>query len=582
MRRVGNTDAGRYPGAMASSLDAPEFELRRHLRAIWQRRKIIAIVVLLLVASTLIASAREEPLYEGGVKVLLQRRATESVFGVQEEVESEDSRRVNNEIEVMKSEPVRAAVRRQLGSHDGVSVAQVGDTDVVEIKGFSSDRQRAAAIARAYALSYIDLRRQQAVNDLTAAVAKTQARIDSLQAQIDALDRRIDEEQQRAFGAAAGSPVRSEPMEGLTAQRNHLLTQQASLRQRVDDLQLDADLRSGGAELVTGSAVSVSQVRPRPVKDGVVALALGLFLGVGLALLLEYLDDSIKTREDVARAAPDLPILAVVPAMRRLKDGPSLPISLLEPHSAVAEAYSGLRTSLQFLSTEPPPQVFQVTSAKAEEGKTSVVSNLGVASSRAGRKVVIVDCDLRRSRLHQFFGVPNEVGFTSVFFGQARLEEALQSAPGADSLSLLTSGPMPADAPEILSARKTAEILAELQSNYDAVLLDCPPVLPVSDAIALSAWVDATILVARAGSSTRRELLRTVEVLAQADAPLVGMVLNAVTAEVGYGYGYRYRERPSAPSGRTVAEAGLRGHRPGRWRRVPAAHEADRVSEPGL
>jgi capsular exopolysaccharide synthesis family protein len=171
--------------------------------------------------------------------------------------------------------------------------------------------------------------------------------------------------------------------------------------------------------------------------------------------------------------------------------------------------------------------------------------------ANTGQRVIIVCCDLRRPRIHEFFGLTNATGFTSVLLGKSPLSAALQPVPGQAGLALMASGPPPPNPSELLASRRTAEVLAALRSECDVVLVDSPPVLPVTDSIVLSRMVDATILVGTASRTTRKEYRRAVELLQQVDAPLVGTVLNGVEEEglYGYGYGGYYRLDDDAPVG---------------------------------
>lgn len=482
----------------------------------------IALLVLLAVGAALALSLTREAVYQGEVKVLLQPAATESLFDPGSGEGPDPVRRVQTEIEVVKSEPVRAAVRRDLGSVPKAQVSAVGETDLIVVKARSGDRARAAAIARAYADAYIEFRRTQSVADLGRAQRNIQAKIADLQRQIDALE-------PEASNSSATSTT-----------RDQLLSQQALFKQRLDELQVDAELKMGGAQVVTTSPVPTAKVAPTPVRTTAIALTLAAVLAVGLAFLLESLDDSIRTKDDLERAVPALPTLGLILDVDEWKD-PSRPlaVTLHDPESPPAESYRSLRTSLQFIGDQRAPRIVQLTSSGPGEGKTSTLSNLGVVLARAGRRVVMVDCDLRRARLHEFFGCGDDVGFTSVFVDDVPLAGALQRVDDLD-LWLLAAGPLPPNPSELLAARRTGELLHSLASEFDMVLLDCPPVLPVTDATALSVWVEATVLLAGAGITRKDDLQRTVEVLLQAEAPLVGTVLNRVTAEAGYGYGYAY------------------------------------------
>jgi capsular exopolysaccharide synthesis family protein len=169
--------------------------------------------------------------------------------------------------------------------------------------------------------------------------------------------------------------------------------------------------------------------------------------------------------------------------------------------------------------------------------------------------VIVACCDLRRPRLHEFFGLDNTVGFTSVLLGDIPLSAALQDVAGRPGLRVLASGPLPPNPAELLASRRATEVLTALRAQAHMVLVDSPPVLPVTDAAVLSSRVDATLVVATAGLTTKRELVRTLEVLGQVDAPVAGVVLNGVGGEGSYGYrygyGYRYYryERPAEEKG---------------------------------
>jgi succinoglycan biosynthesis transport protein ExoP len=507
----------------------------------------MALVLFLAVAGALGLSLTQKPVYQGEVKVLLQPADTESLFDPATGDGPDPVRRVQTEVEVVKSEPVRAAVRRELGPVPRASVSPIGETDLIAIKARSGDRQRAAVIARAYADAYIEFRRTQAVLSLGRAERNIQAKIDDLQRQIDALG-------PQASASAAASTT-----------RDQLLSQQALFKQRLDELQVDAELKTGGAQVVTTSPVPTTKVAPTPVRTTAIALALGTVLAVGLAFFLESLDDSIRTKDDLERAVPELPTLGLILDVDEWKDASRpLAVTLENPESPAAESYRSLRTSLQFVGDQRAPRLVQVTSSGPGEGKTSTLCNLGVVLARAGQRVAVVDCDLRRARLHEFFGCQNTVGFTSVFLGHTALGGAMQKAGDLD-LWLLAAGPLPPNPSELLAARKTGEILHSLASNFDVVLLDCPPVLPVTDATALSVWVEATVLVASAGITRKEDLQRSVEVLLQADVPLVGAVLNRVTRAAGYGYGYAYAYQQSTGRRRrrAVSSASRGGARSG-------------------
>jgi capsular exopolysaccharide synthesis family protein len=293
---------------------------------------------------------------------------------------------------------------------------------------------------------------------------------------------------------------------------------------------------------VSAAQVPTSPVSPTPKRDGLVALFVGLILGVGLAFLREYLDDTIKSKEDVEAALGALTVLSIVPRVEDWRDPSTTElVSIDQPKSSAAEAYRTLRTSVQFVGLERQMKLIQVTSPAAAEGKTTTLANLGVALARAGKRVVMADCDLRRPRVESFFGLANDVGFTNVVVGDISLADAVQHVPNEPRLAILPAGPPPPNPSELLSTRRASEMLRLLGEEADYVLVDSPPVLPVTDAIVIAGIVDATIMVVTANSTTKRQSQRALELLEQIDAPMIGAVLNGVEhGDRGYGYAYGY------------------------------------------
>ena len=508
-------------------------ELRDYLRLLRRRKWTIVIAAGIVVSSALAAAFLQTPVYQADAEVLLQTGGGESLFDPSTGFRNDPARAIQTEIQILRSQPVRDAVRKKLGQAPEVSVSPIGQTDVINVAARSTDPRRAAAIANAYAQSYVTFKVTQAVKDVVAAVEQIQGKVTDLQAQINDLDKRIGQ-----LPAAQRSAV--EP--NFRAQQDALIQQQSAFKQKLDQLQVERSLQSGGAQIVTSAVVPGSPVEPRPLRSGVLAGFLGLIFGVGLAFLFEYLDDSIKSKEDLDRVVTGLPVLGLVPTVAawREKDKPQL-VSIGDPSSAAAEAYRSIRTSIQFMALDRPMRTIQMTSPNAGEGKTTTLSNLAIALARAGQRVIVVCCDLRRPRVHEFFWLSNNVGFTSVLLGEVPLSAAIQAVPGEDRVKLLASGPAPPNPSELLGGRRTVELFTALQNECDVVLIDSPPVLPVTDAAVLSSRVDATVLVATVGQTTQKELHRAFELLKQVDAPLIGTVLNGVSADASYGYAEQYK-----------------------------------------
>ena len=494
-------------------------ELRFYLGVVRRRAWAIVGVCILTAAAAAGVSLLQENTYEASTEVLIQRQASDQVF-TNGTVSFDAARNVQTEIKVLRSRTVSEAARTALGYTPIVSISGDDSSDVVTVTASSASPPKAAREADAYAQAYVVYRRKATVDSLLAAGQEVLTRINDIDRQLA-------------------------PLSDTSQERAALESQRAYLVEQLGRLQVSANLAdAGGAVILAKAGVPGAPVSPKPARDGALGAALGLLLGIGLAFLFDYLDDSIKERSDLERAVGGaLPVVGEIPmvAAWKKKTGPYL-VSAADPDSAAAEAYRTLRTSVQFLGIDKEIRSFQITSARAQEGKTTTLANLAVSLARAGRKVVVVCGDLRRPRVHEFFGLSNQLGLTSVLLGEVKISEAVQWIPTEPRLAVLASGPPPPNPSELLASPRVREIIETLGRGADILLFDSPPVLPVSDAMVIAGLVDATLLVACANLSSRRAVHRACELLRQVDAPLVGLVLNNAESETSrYGYGgYRY------------------------------------------
>lgn len=317
-------------------------------------------------------------------------------------------------------------------------------------------------------------------------------------------------------------------------------------------------------------------VSPQVSLNLVVAGLIGLVLGVGLALLRDMLDNTVKTADDV-EAATDAPVMASVGVDKAMLKQPLL--TDLSGFSPRGEAFRMLRTNLQFLDLDNPPKSLVVTSATAGEGKTSTSTNLAVALAQAGRRVVIVDGDLRRPQVAGLFGLESSVGLTTVLVGRTKLEESIQRH-GPSGVDFLAGGPTPPNPTEVLQARATKELLAQLREMYDNVIVDAPPLLPVADAAILATATDGAILVAAHGGTNRDELETAANRLKTVGARLFGTVVNKIPRRAGSGYGeyYYYYYDDSQPSGGRKASDAKAGAKAGAIAKAERALPGRRAS----
>jgi succinoglycan biosynthesis transport protein ExoP len=438
------------------------------------------------------------------------------------------------DVELVQSAAIQAAVAKSLGAPaPAVSVAVVGTTQIADLTVQSTSPAFAAKAANAYAEAYLNQTREQFVNSQLASESAVQAQINSLQSEINV-----------AQAELASTPSNSASLEALLT---GYYQQQASLKTQLSQLQLTTAQSSSGGQLVNRAVASSVPSSPRIDRDVGIAIVAGLLVGIGFALLRDNLDDRVRDKVQLEQLIPGIPVLGLIPVIDGWRDRkkPYL-VAQSHPRSPPTEAFRGLRTSVQFMSLERPTKVLQITSPSAGDGKTTTSANLAWIMAEAGQRVVLVGCDLRRPRIHEFFGLRNDIGFTSVLLGEADLGEALLPVPGQPRLQMLPTGPIPPNPSELLSSVKTREVFKSLSAYADIVIVDSAPVLPVTDAAVLSTHADAILIVVSAGMDRRRDVVRSVEMLRQINAPVVGTVLNRAPETDSYAY-YRYGYESIAP-----------------------------------
>lgn len=346
-------------------------------------------------------------------------------------------------------------------------------------------------------------------------------------------------------------------------------------RQKEQELAI-ASGRPENIKIAANAVTPTGPVGPQRTRNILVTFLVSLAFGVGLAFLLDYLDDSVKTSDDIGRHL-GLPTLALIPHhfgsdKRRLKlasvnghgNGSTVPIStglitLEERRSPMAEAYRHLRTSLLFSSAGKPPQSILVTSSQPSEGKTTTAINTAVTLAQADADVVIVDCDLRRPRLHNYFELENSQGLTNYLSGERSTEHLIKTCRDLPRLKIITSGPIPPNPAELLSSNEMKNLLQFLRGRYKHVIIDSPPAISFTDAAILSTLVDGVVIVAMAGKSSIHLMRRFKHRLGNIGARIYGVVLNGIKSGsmeyeyYGTGY-YEYYAKSEADTSTPLME----------------------------
>jgi capsular exopolysaccharide synthesis family protein len=307
-------------------------------------------------------------------------------------------------------------------------------------------------------------------------------------------------------------------------------------------MQLMEELQFSSIMVLSSANIPTAPVKPLKTLNVAMAILFGAIVSLITALVLEYLDNTLKTPEDVNRLV-DQTVLAVIPKKDGQKNtkksnGIAL-ITFEDPKSVISEAYRDFRTNLGFLGLDQPFQTVLVTSPLAEDGKSTVAANLAIVAAQAGFKVILVDCDLRKPVIHSIFKVPNNKGFTECIFSDTDPMDASHSM-AVINLSVMTSGKIPPNPAEILGSERARRLWTKLKTRYDYIIIDSPPLLAVTDASILASQVDAAVLVVSSGITRRDLALQAIEKLTRAKSRLLGVVLNQMKIDKDSYYGSYY------------------------------------------
>ncbi len=350
------------------------------------------------------------------------------------------------------------------------------------------------------------------------------------------------------------------------------------LLEKLKEAGVTAGLRSNNFRIIDAARVPTGPSEPNIPRNLSFALVLGIISGVGLAFVLENLDNTVRTPEQAA-AISTLPSLGMIPhGSKSTRHGTSSKrlaltasqevvetVTQVRPQSQMAESYRALRTSLLLSNLGAPPKVIMVTSARPQEGKTTTSINTAIVLAQKGVRVLLMDADLRRPSVHKTLGMGPRSGLSNVLTGSATVQQTITTSPILPNLFIMPAGTPPPNPAELLASANMRELITELREQYDHIVIDTPPTLSVTDAVVLSPRADATILVIRSGQTTKQALRRARDILMQVNAHVAGVLLNAVdltSPDYYYYYEYQgkysqyYQEEPLAAGNSAEPKAG--------------------------
>lgn len=502
--------------------------LRHYLGILWRRRAIIIVCTLVVPAIVVGVSLTQPKLYRGVARIMVSNQAStlSAASGTTFDGGTPDDREVQTLASLVVTPENISRALAKLGWNDPVlktmdQVSATADTgaNIISVEAELETPERSRDLANAVAESFVEWRRDDEQRSLSEAIAL--------------VDKQI-----------ATTPRTTLAYQGLLERRGQL--------------EVLKTLTTGGVTVGEAAQSPRLPSQPRPKRNGAAALAAGFLLGVGLAFVRESLDIKVHSADELHELT-GLPILAEIAEFRRGESDSGKVITLADPRSQLAESYRFLRNNLDFLNFDGHLKTILVTSPLPTQGKTTTIANLAVVLLRAGKRVTMVEGDLRRPTLHTYFNLPAVVGLTSVISGAATLDEVVRILPLSDDgvplvdqareqsdddalgvldeqtaggpptvrgLRILTAGPVPPNPGEIVSSQRFRDVLDKVSRNADYVLVDAPPLLAVGDAAALAGHVDGVLVVARLKDTTRPMATRINEFLERVPARVLGIVVT--------------------------------------------------------
>jgi succinoglycan biosynthesis transport protein ExoP len=517
------------PGLAPTPTDGSFFDLRDYVQVVKRRRKLILILTAVAVALAFVWTRLQTPVYTATSELLVREPFTGSatpITGV-------EPLNMENERQIMTSLPVADIASEQLNLGESarqllnrISVTVPKDADVLTVQFQHTVPQIAAQGAQAFANAYLQFSRDRARGLVNEQVTAITDRIQVL-------------ESNKKQNAAAIAALESQA------------TILSSAPIDPGEILVDAEPPQGASS-------------PNLALNIVLALLLGLFVGLVAAFIRERVDDRLRGRADL-EATVGVPVMTMIPTVPSWRDRTAPYLVTLElPRSSAAEAYRTLRTSILVAASQSGTKTLMVVSAVAGEGKTTTASNLAVTLAQADKRVVLISADLRRPRIHEFFGLGSaDRGLSEVLGGDRRAWESMRSGK-VDNLWIMSSGKASEQPTELLQSEAMRELLADQREVVDFIIIDCPPVLAVADALVLAPMVDGVLYVADAQRTPRGAVIAARAQLDQVGARIIGAVLNEVEGTGGYSYYGQYAYDPAGDTVRPEAN----GNRAGLWEQL--------------
>ncbi len=518
-----------------------ENELKKYGMILWHWAWLVVLGALLGAGIAYLSSRLTTPVYAASTTLLVNEApSTGKTTDYASILTSEQLARTYSEM--MTKQPVLKEVVKTLNLPDNaidnlgnINVNLVRDTQLIVLQVESENPQLAANLANTIPMVFSRQNAELQAERYADSKANLSKEMDTLKQQISQQQTAID-----ALGTPE-TPSQEAELSRVQADMTQLRQSLAYLLQSFENIRLAEAQSTSNIVVIEPATVPATPIRPRTMQNVFLGTLIGFVIAVGVVFLIEYLDDRVRAPEQIDRVL-QLPVVGLIAKMNdSAPNGKLRLIAMHEPRSPVTEAFRALRTNIQFAGVDHAIRTLLVTSAGPTEGKSTIAANLAVVMAQAGLKVALVDGDLRRPTVHKLFNVSNHSGLTDVMLAESNHGNTWLQSSGVPGLVLVPSGPLPPNPSELLGSKRMQQFLDYLHREVDTIIIDTPPLLPVTDALVLAPKTDGVLLVIDYGSTRIGEALQGRNQLNQSGARVIGIALNKVpTGRRGYSY-YYYR-----------------------------------------
>jgi non-specific protein-tyrosine kinase len=520
-----------------------ENELRRYSRLLWHWAWLIGLGTLLASGVAYISSRLTMPVYAASATLLVNEAPSSGKTADYTSILTSEQL-AHTYSEMMTKRPVMDEVSQTLqlvvpieNWAGRISVNLVRDTQLLVLQVENEDPQLAVDLANTIPVVFSHQNAAMQADRYADSKANLTKELDALKDQIAQKQNEVN-----TLGTPS-TPAKELDLSRLQSELTQLRQSSAYLLQSYESIRLAEAQSTSNIAIVEPARLPALLVRPKTLQNTALGAIVGLMLSIGIVFLIEYLDDRVRSPEQIDKVLklPVVGLIAKMSAGGSNGTGKVGLIALREPRSPIVEAFRSLRTNIQFAGVDQPIRTLLVTSAGPTEGKSTIAANLAVVMSQAGIKVALVDCDLRRPTVHKQFDLSNRTGLTDIMLQDTSQWNGVMQATGVSNLSVVLSGSLPPNPSELLGSKRMQQFIAHLHKSCDMVIIDAPPLLAVTDALVLSSLTDGVLLVIDNGATRIGEAAQGKTQLDQAGARVLGVVMNKIpTGHRGYSYYYYY------------------------------------------